>query len=202
MRPSEEKRLVEEAQSIFNASLPQVSDPTLRFQIERVVGELEVAAVFKAAGTYANAKHLARYIKLRVAELRDSAYQDMELLRPALKLTEEFADAILSLPDTVATVAQSSYPVNSKKQALNTSGPYVARYPVGSLVTVVPLPDLTKFMETWTFHHKPVPEQLRFAGMTLRVKSVGFYHGGDPVYSLEHADSFLWLEPCLRPGPG
>ena len=62
--------------------------------------------------------------------------------------------------------------------------PYEAAFPTGSKVRVVGLSFLEHFMRTWVYHHKLQPEQLSGADRTATVKSVGFYHGGDPVYTL------------------
>jgi hypothetical protein len=41
------------------------------------------------------------------------------------------------------------------------------------------------------------PEQLRFADKIAKVKSVGFYHGGDELYELKGVPG-MWHEQCLR----
>jgi hypothetical protein len=42
--------------------------------------------------------------------------------------------------------------------------------------------------------------QIKFANFQAVVISVGFYHGGDALYSLQHVPG-LWHEPCLEPLP-
>jgi len=39
-------------------------------------------------------------------------------------------------------------------------------------------------------------EQVPFADREALVKEVGFYHGGDPLYSLEEIPG-VWHEECL-----
>lgn len=71
-------------------------------------------------------------------------------------------------------------------------------FPVGTIIRVADRAFLDAFVREWKFHHKLQPEQLSYAGREARVQGVGFYHGGDPVYSLENIPG-QWLEPCLRP---
>jgi hypothetical protein len=56
---------------------------------------------------------------------------------------------------------------------------------------------LDEFKATWKYHHKLTTEQLGFAGQQTRVGQVGFYHGGDAVYTLAGIPG-VWLEQCLR----
>ena len=76
-------------------------------------------------------------------------------------------------------------------------GIYKAAYPQGTKVRVADLGFLEEFKQTWKYHHKLRPEQLEYADRVLTVVSVGFYHGGDPLYSLEGSPG-LWHEQCLR----
>ena len=76
--------------------------------------------------------------------------------------------------------------------------PYKEAFPVGSRVRVADRTFLERFMNEWKYHHKLQQEQLAYAGREARVESVGFYHGGDPVYKLEGIPG-IWLEQCLRP---
>jgi hypothetical protein len=76
--------------------------------------------------------------------------------------------------------------------------PYKEAFPTGSKVRVADLNFLEHFMRTWIYHHKLLPEQLSGADRAATVKSVGFYHGGDPVYTLVEIPG-TWLEQCLRP---
>ena len=52
-------------------------------------------------------------------------------------------------------------------------------------------------MRTWKLHDKLRPEQLEFAGRTGKIKSVGFYHGGDELYQVEGIPG-IWHEQCLE----
>jgi len=74
--------------------------------------------------------------------------------------------------------------------------PYKSRFSVGAIVRVASQPELERFSKDWTFHHPLQPDQFRFAGAMAKVKSVGFYHGGDAIYELEGAPG-TWHEPCL-----
>ena len=55
---------------------------------------------------------------------------------------------------------------------------------------------LEEFREDWQFHDPLTPEQLLCADRSARVAGVGFYHGGDPLYSLENIPG-VWHECCL-----
>jgi hypothetical protein len=79
-----------------------------------------------------------------------------------------------------------------------TRGAYREEFPVGTAVRVVDRNQLEAFMATWTLHNPLHADQLAFAGVTARVASVGFYHGGDELYLLEHVPG-IWHEACLAP---
>jgi hypothetical protein len=73
---------------------------------------------------------------------------------------------------------------------------YQEKYPIGTVVRIAPLERLETFKRDWKFHHPLQEEQLRFAGSTDRVRTVGFYHGGDVLYHLEIALG-TWHEEVL-----
>jgi hypothetical protein len=73
---------------------------------------------------------------------------------------------------------------------------YNERFPKGSKARVADLTRLEEFMKTWRLHHKLQPEQLEYAGRVAVVTHVGFYHGGDPIYTLSEIPG-LWLDQCL-----
>jgi hypothetical protein len=75
--------------------------------------------------------------------------------------------------------------------------PYKETFPVGTLVRVADRAALDRFMTSWLYHHRLQPEQLAYADRVTTVEEVGFYHGGDPVYTLAGLPG-LWLEQCLR----
>ena len=77
-----------------------------------------------------------------------------------------------------------------------TKGPYKEEFPKGSTVKIADRASLEDFSRTWKFHHKLKPEQLRYADKVAKVKSVGFYHGGDELYGLKGVPG-LWHEQCL-----
>jgi len=79
--------------------------------------------------------------------------------------------------------------------------PYKERFPVGTRVRVKHRQDLEQFQREWKYHNPLSVEQLDFAGVIDTVKSVGFYHGGDVLYSLSRC-SGLWHEQCLEFEPG
>ena len=78
-----------------------------------------------------------------------------------------------------------------------TKGAYNAEYPVGTFVKIVDRRALEEFMRNWKLHDKLQPEQLEFASRTGKVKSCGFYHGGDELYQIEGIPG-IWHEQCLE----
>ena len=78
-----------------------------------------------------------------------------------------------------------------------TKGAYNAEFPVGTSVRIAGLSTLRKFISDWTFHNPLAPEQLTFADRVAKVQKVGYYHGGDELYSLEGIPG-LWHEENLQ----
>jgi hypothetical protein len=78
-----------------------------------------------------------------------------------------------------------------------TRGPYKEEFLKGSTVQIADRAFLEDFLKTWKLHHKLEPEQMSYAGTIAKVKSVGFYHGGDELYELRGVPS-IWHEECLR----
>jgi len=74
---------------------------------------------------------------------------------------------------------------------------YLEQFPAGSAVRVKPYPVLQDFRHTWRFHNPLSDEMLRFAGRETSVTAVGFYHGGDVLYTLEGIPG-TWHESCLE----
>ena len=74
---------------------------------------------------------------------------------------------------------------------------YTTEHPVGTLVHVRDRASLDAFVREWRFHHPLEAVQLKSAGKAARVKSVGFYHGGDELYELEDLPG-LWHEANLE----
>jgi hypothetical protein len=70
-------------------------------------------------------------------------------------------------------------------------------FPIGSLVKIATRSSLEDFMRTWKLHNKLMPEQLEYAGTSGKIKSVGFYHGGDELYQIEGVPG-IWHECCLE----
>ena len=76
-------------------------------------------------------------------------------------------------------------------------GPYNEEFPIGSVVRIIEKNKLEQFIKNWKYHHPLQPEQLEFAGQIAKVRKVGFYHGGDELYTLEDIPG-LWHEQCLE----
>ena len=76
------------------------------------------------------------------------------------------------------------------------SSPYESALVAGTLVRIADRATLAKFMVSWRFHNPLKPEQLEFADKPARVAQVGYYHGGDALYTLEDVPG-VWHEVCL-----
>ena len=63
-------------------------------------------------------------------------------------------------------------------------GPYKARFPSGCVVQVADEDALRHFKSTWKYHHPLGESQLQFAGLITAVCGIGYYHGGDVLYTL------------------
>ena len=74
---------------------------------------------------------------------------------------------------------------------------YQEKFPIGTLVRIAPLERLQAFKHEWKYHHPLQDEQLHFAGTIDKVRTVGFYHGGDVIYQLETAPG-TWHEGVLE----
>jgi hypothetical protein len=74
---------------------------------------------------------------------------------------------------------------------------YQEKFPIGTVVRIAPLEQLQAFKRDWKYHHPLQDVQLQFAGTTDRVRTVGFYHGGDVIYQLETALR-TWHEGVLE----
>lgn len=77
------------------------------------------------------------------------------------------------------------------------NGPYKEEFSKGSTVKIADRTFLEEFLRTWKFHHQLEVAQLEFAENTAKVKSVGFYHGGDELYELERVPG-MWHKQCLK----
>jgi hypothetical protein len=77
--------------------------------------------------------------------------------------------------------------------------PYDAKFPAGARVRIAGEAVLQRFMRpTYAYHDPLQPSQLKLANSVDTVKSVGYYHGGDVLYWLDHLDG-TWHEECLLP---
>lgn len=74
--------------------------------------------------------------------------------------------------------------------------PYRERFPRGSQVRIASRQALELFRNTWTYHNPLTAEQLDHADKVTTVREVGFYHGGDPLYTLDGIPG-VWHETCL-----
>ena len=76
--------------------------------------------------------------------------------------------------------------------------PYKERFPEGTRVRISSRAKLEQQRAEWKYHHPITDEHLKHAGTASRVKKVGFYHGGDALYTLEAMSELLWHEFSLE----
>ena len=81
---------------------------------------------------------------------------------------------------------------------ISTMPDYQEEYPKGTEVRVADLPTLERFRSEWKYHHPLSIEQLEYATREAKVSTVGYYHGGDVLYTLEGVPG-IWHEACLLP---
>jgi hypothetical protein len=55
---------------------------------------------------------------------------------------------------------------------------------------------LRNFQQSWKWHHPLADEQLAWANKRDSIKSVGYYHGGTPLYAFNTAPG-IWHESCI-----
>jgi hypothetical protein len=77
-----------------------------------------------------------------------------------------------------------------------TRGPYKEEFPAGTPVRIADRAELDRFVQDWKFHNPLQPDQMSYAGKIAVVAKVGFYHGGDELYSLEGIPG-VWHAVCL-----
>ena len=77
------------------------------------------------------------------------------------------------------------------------SAPYKELFPVGTKVRIKSEEFLAAFKHDWKWHHPVSDEQLAHADKVDEVRTVGFYHGGDVIYTLRNAPG-TWHEQCLE----
>jgi len=73
---------------------------------------------------------------------------------------------------------------------------YQEDFPIGTTVRIGSRHQLLTFQRTWKYHHKLTTEQLQYASEIAKVKTLTFYHGGDPLYELQGIPG-IWHEQCL-----
>jgi hypothetical protein len=73
------------------------------------------------------------------------------------------------------------------------------KFPEGTRIRIASRADLEKQRSEWKYHHPITDEHLRHAGSAYTVKRVGFYHGGDVLYTLENLPNLTWHEFSLEP---
>ena len=76
------------------------------------------------------------------------------------------------------------------------NGPYNADFPKGSKVRIKSCKFLRNFRLTWKYHHPIEESQIAYGGTVAEVDSVGYYHGGDELYTLKFVPG-TWHEECL-----
>ena len=76
-------------------------------------------------------------------------------------------------------------------------GIYTEQFPKGSKVRVKDRTFLESFRLSWAYHHPLEAEQVGYAARAAKVVTIGFYHGGDVLYTLEGIPG-IWHQQCLE----
>jgi hypothetical protein len=74
---------------------------------------------------------------------------------------------------------------------------YNAAFPVDSRVRIRGVDELRRFQIEWKAHPPLEDDRLRFAGELTTVVTVGYYLGGDALYTLDRVPG-IWHERCLE----
>lgn len=74
---------------------------------------------------------------------------------------------------------------------------YHSLFQIGETVRIQSSDQLNSFRRSWKFHDPLTEEQLAFADRLATVAAVGYYHGGDVLYTLTALPG-TWHEQCLR----
>jgi hypothetical protein len=74
--------------------------------------------------------------------------------------------------------------------------PYEAQFREGIQIRINDKESLERFAREWQYHNPLTREQMQFAGVVATIVGIGFYHGGDPLYTLENVPG-VWHEECL-----
>lgn len=177
----------------LRAYADRVRDGDLKFAFSRLAGEIELIRIFQSAGRYTEAKYAASVVRERLVEL-DQLSKSGASPSNLINDIEFLMDEIDRLPDTVS-VADRSGEILARKGA----APGPERFPIGTRVRIASLDVLARFKASWAFHHPLLEEQLMYAGSLAHVRSVGYYHGEDVLYTLDDTSEFVWHEQCLEP---
>ena len=73
---------------------------------------------------------------------------------------------------------------------------YKEDFPKGAKVRMKGRDFLESFRDTWRYHDPLQSEQVGYSDRVTEVESVGFYHGGDVLYTLRSVPG-IWHEQCL-----
>jgi hypothetical protein len=174
---------LEDARQILTALAAVESNKVLAFEFSQLVANFDLISQRRSDNCDEDLQDLSCALTKRAQTL--GMKRDLrEHVRNALAAFAAFGKDISLLPS-----------------ASQQPGPYRARFSVGSRVQISSRDALEAFMSTYRLHHAVVPEQLTYAGINTIVTGVSYYHGGDPVYTLESVGSFGWLEACLTATP-
>lgn len=174
----------------YAQAVPDGSDA--KFGATRLESEISLVQLFKSAGRYREAKYTANFVRDHMRDLDDG--KEAPSIAFLLESVGAYIDAVISLPDTESTEDRSAAIVWRRDVP---SGPEL--YPAGSMVRVASKDVLEEFKRTWKFHHPLREAQLKYSGLVAKVRGVGYYHGGDALYTLDRTSDFVWHEQCLGP---
>ena len=152
------------------------------------------ALAFKRSGMYREAAYTAGFAVRAISDFLTNHNASDSLLEAKSAL-----ESILNLPPIspdrrVDTVVRRP----GEEPSVPDQYAHPERFRVGMTVRIADKAELQAFREQWKFHHPLQDEQLKFAGMITSVESVGYYHGGDILYTLADTGDYVWHESCLR----
>jgi hypothetical protein len=175
----------------LKADMETIGDPTIRDLAQPVISMLGIVEGFKRSGMYREAKYYAQYLRQRTEALSHAHTE----LRSVASVTQFLKD-IFELPDISPEPRQDRPRPEPEHPGTE---PYQPRFPPGVQVRVVDEPTLSRFKAEWHWNYPLQEQQLRFAGLRTKVAKVGYYHGGDALYTLDDTGDYVWHEACLQP---
>jgi|SRR5579883_1340857 len=183
---------IADAAAKLRAVLPSIAPDDLRYDLLRAVNEAELAARYKRDGLYEPAVLSARDLLERLGVMAERLENDT----PGFHALCNALEGMTKLPP-ISKWQPPEVDPNAIGDEMD-RGYHFEKFRVGEQVTIAPKEILMLFLPPRRIHHPLEPEQLRLAGLTTTVHSLGFYFGGDVLYRLTDTEDFVWHEECLQ----